>query len=214
MMWIFGKKEERIIELIKNHLDLVERTIESLRDYLNMYFSDGEKATVIYGRIQTLESDADRVRRKVETDMYSGAFLPNFRGDLLGLIESVDKIANKAEFVADLMELQHPVIPDELKDGILRQIDLSLETFRMLKRSIEYLFEDLQKAGEYVILTEKREHEEDEVERGNIKKLFELDIERCAKLEIKEIIRSIGDIADRAEDSSDRVEIIILKRRV
>ncbi len=213
-MWIFGKKEERIIELIKNHLDLVERTIESLRDYLNMYFSDGEKATVIYGRIQTLESDADRVRRKVETDMYSGAFLPNFRGDLLGLIESVDKIANKAEFVADLIELQHPVIPDELKDGILRQIDLSLETFRMLKRSIEYLFEDLQKAGEYVILTEKREHEEDEVERGNIKKLFELDIERCAKLEIKEIIRSIGDIADRAEDSSDRVEIIILKRRV
>jgi len=213
-MWIFGKKEERIIELIKNHLDLVERTIESLRDYLNMYFSDGEKATVIYERIQTLESDADRVRRKVETDMYSGAFLPNFRGDLLGLIESVDKIANKAEFVADLIELQHPVIPDELKDGILRQIDLSLETFRMLKRSIEYLFEDLQKAGEYVILTEKREHEEDEVERGNIKKLFELDIERCAKLEIKEIIRSIGDIADRAEDSSDRVEIIILKRRV
>jgi len=213
-MWIFGKKEERIIELIKNHLDLVEKTIESLRDYLRMYFSDGEKATVVYERIQTLESDADRVRRKVETDMYSGAFLPNFRGDLLGLIESVDKIANKAEFVADLIELQHPVIPDELKDGILKQIDLSLEAFRMLKRSIELLFEDLQKAGEYVILTEKREHEEDEVERGNIKKLFELDIERCAKLEIKEIIRSIGDIADRAEDSSDRVEIIILKRRV
>ncbi|RKX46387.1 MAG: TIGR00153 family protein [Thermotogae bacterium] len=213
-MWIFGKKEEKIIELIKNHLDLVEKTIESLRDYLEMYFSDGEKATVIYEKIQTLESDADRIRRKVETDMYSGAFLPNFRGDLLGLIESVDKIANKAEFVADLIELQHPVIPDELKDGVLRQIDLSLETFRMLKRSIEFLFEDLQKAGEYVILTEKREHEEDEVERGNIKKLFELDIERCAKLELKEIIRSIGDIADRAEDSSDRVEIIILKRRV
>lgn len=214
MMWIFGKKEEKIIELIKNHLDLVEKTIESLRDYLEMYFSDGEKATVIYEKIQTLESDADRIRRKVETDMYSGAFLPNFRGDLLGLIESVDKIANKAEFVADLIELQHPVIPNELKDGVLRQIDLSLETFRMLKRSIEFLFEDLQKAGEYVILTEKREHEEDEVERGNIKKLFELDIERCAKLELKEIIRSIGDIADRAEDSSDRVEIIILKRRV
>ncbi|HDG61724.1 MAG: TIGR00153 family protein [Thermotoga sp. 4484_232] len=213
-MWIFGKKEEKIIELIKNHLDLVEKTIESLRDYLEMYFSDGEKATVIYEKIQTLESDADRIRRKVETDMYSGAFLPNFRGDLLGLIESVDKIANKAEFVADLIELQHPVIPNELKDGVLRQIDLSLETFRMLKRSIEFLFEDLQKAGEYVILTEKREHEEDEVERGNIKKLFELDIERCAKLELKEIIRSIGDIADRAEDSSDRVEIIILKRRV
>jgi len=214
LMWIFGKKEEKIIELIKNHLDLVEKTIESLRDYLEMYFSDGEKATVIYEKIQTLESDADRIRRKVETDMYSGAFLPNFRGDLLGLIESVDKIANKAEFVADLIELQHPVIPNELKDGVLRQIDLSLETFRMLKRSIEFLFEDLQKAGEYVILTEKREHEEDEVERGNIKKLFELDIERCAKLELKEIIRSIGDIADRAEDSSDRVEIIILKRRV
>lgn len=213
-MWIFGKKEEKIIELIKNHLDLVEKTIESLRDYLKMYFSDSEKATVMYKKVLNLESDADRVRRKVETDMYSGAFLPNFRGDLLGLIESVDKIANKAEFVADLIELQRPIIPDELKDGILKQIDLSLDTFRMVKRSIELLFEDLQKAGEYVILTEKKEHEEDEIERGNIKKLFELDIERCAKLELKEIIRSIGDIADRSEDTSDRVEIVILKRRV
>ncbi|HIP92578.1 MAG TPA: TIGR00153 family protein, partial [Thermotoga sp.] len=197
-MWIFGRKEEKIIELIKNHLDLVEKTIESLKDYLKMYFSDSEKATVIYKKVLNLESDADRVRRKVETDMYSGAFLPNFRGDLLGIIESVDKIANKAEFVADLMELQRPIIPDELKDGILKQIDLSLDTFRMVKRSIELLFEDLQKAGEYVILTEKKEHEEDEIERENIKKLFELDIERCAKLELKEIIRSIGDIADRS----------------
>jgi len=132
----------------------------------------------------------------------------------LGIIESVDKIANKAEFVADLIELQRPIIPEELKDGILKQIDLSLDTFRMVKRSIELLFEDLQKASEYVILTEKKEHEEDEIERENIKKLFELDIERCAKLELKEIIRSIGDIADRSEDTSDRVEIVILKRRV
>ena len=70
-MWIFGRKEEKIIELIKNHLDLVEKTIESLKDYLKMYFSDSEKATVIYKKVLNLESDADRVRRKVETDMYS-----------------------------------------------------------------------------------------------------------------------------------------------
>lgn len=44
-------------------------------------------------------------------EMYSGAFLPNFRGDLLGLIESVDKVANKAEYVADLIVLQNQKFP-------------------------------------------------------------------------------------------------------
>lgn len=40
-----------------------------------------------------------------------------------------------------------------------------------------------------------------------------MDIESCVKLELKELIRSIGDIADRTEDVSDRAEIILLKRR-
>ncbi len=72
----------------------------------------------------------------------------------------------------------------------------------------------MEKASKLVEEVEKKEHEEDIHEWNMLKKLFKLDISRALKLEIKEIITAIGDLADLAEDASDRVEIIILKRRV
>ncbi|MDK2898402.1 MAG: uncharacterized protein PWP36_621 [Thermotoga sp.] len=146
-------------------------------------------------------------------EMYSGAFLPNFRGDLLGLIESVDKVANKAEYVADLIVLQKPEVPHQLKDLILMQMEYSLKAYESLKSALRFLFEDLERVEEFALAVEKYEHEEDNVERTALRKLFEMDIESCVKLELKELIRSIGDIADRTEDVSDRAEIILLKRR-
>ncbi|PLV58392.1 TIGR00153 family protein [Thermotoga sp. KOL6] len=212
-MWFSGKKESDIISLFFNHVGKVEETLSCVFDLLKNYLRESDEIESLYIRAQRLESEADRARRKTEMEMYSGAFLPNFRGDLLGLIESLDKVANKAEYVADLLVLQKPEIPSEIKDLILRQMEYSLKAFSSLKLALKHLFEDLDRVGEYVLEVERYEHEEDSVEREALKKLFNMEIDRCKKLEVKELIRCIGDIADRTEDVSDRVEIVLLKRR-
>ncbi len=212
-MWFSGKKEQTIISLFFKHIDKVEETLKCVFDLIKKYLEDTDDIESLYLRTQRLESEADRLRRKTEMEMYSGAFLPNFRGDLLGLIESVDKVANKAEYVADLIVLQKPEVPHELKDLILSQMEYSLKAYESLKSALKFLFEDLERVEEFVLAVEKYEHDEDAVERTALRKLFEMDIERSVKLEVKELIRSIGDIADRTEDVSDRAETILLKRR-
>ena len=214
-MLFIGKKEEKIIEKFKEHLESVDETLRSFEDFMNAYLDDNCEAaeTCAEDTIQ-LESKADSLRRETETLMYSGAFLPNFRGDLLGLIESVDRIADRAETVTRIVSLQKPQFPDEIKSLVRKQVRASVETFKLLKEAILLMFEDMDKAGNYIKKTEEKEHEEDLLEWEIMKKLFSLDIERAQKLEIKEIITLIGDIADLSEDASDRVEIIILKRRV
>lgn len=92
-------------------------------------------------------------------------------------------------------------------------MDYSLKAFRSLKMALKYLFEEMDRVGDYVLEVERYEHEEDLVERNALRKLFEMETDKCTKLEAKELIRSIGDIADRTEDVSDRVEIVLLKRR-
>jgi hypothetical protein len=147
--------------------------------------------------------------------MYSGAFLPNFRGDLLGIIEAADKVANKAEYVADVLEIERPHIPAFLHEEIKRLLDRSIETYNALKQAIKYLFEDLNRVVEFVDETEVKEHEVDGIERNLLRKIFSIqDISQGQKMHLKDLVRSIADIADRAEDCSDRVQVVSLKRRV
>jgi hypothetical protein len=146
--------------------------------------------------------------------MYRGAFLPNFRGDFLGLVENFDRIANRAEGIADHIILTKIVIPDELIDDLAEQFRMSLKTYKSLKDAAEMLFEDLEQAAELVLKTEKLEHAEDSFERNLIKKVFSMDIKLAHKSQLRELVMSIGDIADLSEDCSDRIEIVVLKRRV
>jgi hypothetical protein len=41
-----------------------------------------------------------------------------------------------------------------------------------------------------------------------------MDLELAHKNQLRELVMSIGDIADLSEDCSDRIEIVVLKRKV
>lgn len=216
MGWIVGKKELEIVNLVREHLEKVSTTLVSLKNLLEAYLSQQfDRITELAEEVREFEHEADVVRRKVENIMYSGAFLPNFRGDLLGIIEAADKVANKAEYVADLLEIERPYIPDSLNEEIKTLLDRSIETYDALKQAIEYLFIDLNRVMEFVDATEVKEHQVDGIERDLLRKIFSLqDISHGQKMHLKDLIRSLADIADRAEDCSDRVQIVSLKRRV
>ncbi len=137
-MWFIGKKEGKVIENFKRHLKAVEKTLEKLEDMVNLYLDERcDEVDDVADEVISLETEADRIRRETETMMYSGAFLPNFRGDLLGLIESIDKIANKAEMVAKVLSFQRPLIPDDLKSDMRKQVRLSVDTYKALRSSVE-----------------------------------------------------------------------------
>jgi len=212
-VWISGKREKQVVSLFLKHCEKVEETLHQLRTFIEGYMEDPDSVSSVYQKVCELESEADKLRRETERGINEGAFLPNFRGDLTELMELVDKIANKAEYVADLFSLQKPKIPEELKGYLLKQLEISLKAFRSLRKAVESLFEDLAKVESYVLEVERFEHEEDVVEKEALKKLFDMEIGRCEKIELKEIMRSIGDIADRAEDASDRILVIVAKRR-
>ncbi len=215
MSWILGKKEKEIVRKLFDFLDVISHTLLELRKTLEAYFQGRETEFVeLVERVRTSEHDADNLRREVESLMYGGAFLPNSRGDLLGIIESADRVANKAEYVADMLELERPFIPNFLAARLIKILDLSTETYEALKVAITLLFEDLDKVNEKVLLVEQKEHEVDIEERATIKQIFASDIPHSQKLHLRELVRSIADIADRAEDCSDRVEVVSLKRRV
>ncbi|ANQ53702.1 MULTISPECIES: TIGR00153 family protein [unclassified Thermosipho (in: thermotogales)] len=212
MSLFFGKKEQLVIELFESHLDSVEDTIKKLVELVKE--NDIEKRKELAEEVRKIESQTDQIRRKAELEMYSGAFLPNFRGDLLGTIEALDRIANKAESVADEIDLQNLVIPQEIRENIIDLVETSLETYKALKKAAKKMFKDFDKASEMIIETEKFEHKTDDIERETIRKIFNLDISLAEKIQLKKLVHRIADISDTSEDVSDRIQIILYKRKV
>ena len=177
-MLFVGRKEQEIIEHFKKHIKAVEETLDSLEQLLETYKKgDSDDLEKVNDIIHEKESEADKIRRDMETEMYRGAFLPNFRGDFLGLVENFDRIANRAEGIADHIILTKIVIPDEIINDLIDQFKMSLKTYRSLKDGAEMLFEDLEQAAELVLRTEKLEHDEDSFERNLIKKVYSMDLE-------------------------------------
>lgn len=214
-MIFFGKKEKNIRESISSILERISEILKMINQLFEYVFDenwDGAKKLVV--SIRQKESEADKTRRAAESELYSGAFLPNFRGDLLGLIESIDRITNRAESLADMLVLQKMEIPGQIRKALLDQFSKSTEAFEALRMACKKFFEDFNLARPYIMEVENKEHEEDSLERSLIETIFSSNLSLAKKLQLNTLVRAIGDIADLSEDVSDRLEILILKRRM
>ncbi|HDZ35777.1 MAG TPA: TIGR00153 family protein [Thermococcus sp.] len=214
-MPIFGGKESSVFEVIDEHLKVVNESLVAFREMVAAYLDgDLERARVFERAVGQLESKADTLRRSIEMMLYEGAFLPANRGDYVRLSELIDQVADAAESAAHTLLLAKPKVPKELKDEILGLVDSAIETYAILVQAVNAMNSDVDRAIELAKAVEDAEEKADRVEYDVKGKVFESEtITTYAKLIWNQILTKVGDIADRAEDASDQVMLMAIKRR-
>jgi predicted phosphate transport protein (TIGR00153 family) len=214
-MPLFGGKESNVFDAIDRHLEVVHETVKAFEKLIESYLNgDFEGAKRLEEEVTRLESEADKLRRSIELMLYEGAFLPANRGDYVRLSELVDQVADAAESAANTLILARPKVPAELKDEILGLVDSARETYLVLLQAVNALNSDVDRAIELAKAVEDAEERADEVEYIAKGKVFESEtITTYAKLIWNQILTKMGDIADRAEDASDQVMLMAIKRR-
>jgi hypothetical protein len=167
--------------------------------------------------IERLEHGADEIRRKMETEFFMGAFLPFDREDRIVLAEQVDSVADMTEETAFGICLSRVKFPLEYKNDFSDLVDSVYDTVSALKICIELLDEDLGDALTKAHEVESLEDEVDKIERRILKNLYDSykndEIDILTHIELKSTVLRLGNIADRAENASDRVPIIVAKRK-
>lgn len=214
-MPIFGGKESSVFETIGRHLEVVKESLVAFRELMNAYLDgDFERARAFEREVDQLESKADTLRRSIETMLYEGAFLPANRGDYVRLSELIDQVADAAESAAHTLILAKPKAPMELKGEIMELVESAIESYAILEDAVNALNSDVDRAIELAKAVEDAEEKADEVEYDVKGKVFESEtVTTYAKLIWNQILTKIGDIADRAEDASDQVMLMAIKRR-
>jgi uncharacterized protein len=212
----FWKKEQKVEALVLKHLGKVVESLGYFQDGLAAYLEGEDSVTVESIALSThrAESRADDIRRDVETELISGALLAPSRRDILEVIEMVDRLANAGEEALNYLLLQNVHIPTEL-NPILRQIAAKTEEITVeVKTSLHMLFENLSGVLPHTKAIENKESEVDHLEREAIRQIFTMEIDLAEKLQLRGVVLSLVEISDRAEDLSDRIDIMVAQRKL
>ncbi|MFH2008307.1 MAG: TIGR00153 family protein [bacterium] len=215
-MSLFYKREKEVYGLIQEYFETADHALEEFEEAMRCFcdagaceqFREGDK------RIHAAESRADDLRRQIERMLYSRSLLPESRGDLLGLLESFDKMPNLAETITFMVDTQRIKLPEQYREQFVRLIDVNVEAYRLVRKTVDKLFTDPDSVGEAVDPVDAKESESDRIERDLIKAVFSSELDKADMIQLRELIQRIGDISDRAENVAGRLEIISLKRRI
>jgi predicted phosphate transport protein (TIGR00153 family) len=135
--------------------------------------------------------------------------MPVYRGDFFELVEMIDKIANQAEYVSNMLKLTRMEIPAKYKEGLLELIDGVIKTFNALKKSVILLHENIEKVVSAITEVRNGEKKVDDISEQLVENVFKdgrpsaMDLIRAHILSA--LIREISEIADLAEDTSDHL---------
>ena len=212
----FFRKQRLIEKEVLDYLQMWKQCLEYFKGAMEVYLAEGigEKFDYYVQEVYKTEERADELRRKVEWEMYSKALIPESRGDILGFLETMDKIPNKAESLLNQIKLQKLEFPKELNQNLERIVALSCEAIQLVYEASTRL---LRRDGGIHKLADEidtKETECDHAEQDTIERIFSMDIEKADKILLKEFIIELGNLSDRAEDVSDRLTILSVKRRV
>lgn len=212
------KRESKVEEYSKDHVEMVYKCLDKLNELMEYFYqNDFESVNKTVDEISKLEHKADEIRREMEIEFFNGAFLPFDREDRIVLAEAVDSVADIIQETAFGICLSRVELPETYINDFKDLMESIYTTVCTLKACIELLDVDLGQSLSKAHEVEKFEDQVDKIERRILKNLYisykngKIDI--LTLIELKSTVLRLGNIADRAENASDRVPIIVAKRK-
>ncbi len=209
-------KQQKVQSRIDQYNEQVMVCLDAFRDTFNNCCShlDREQSKDSYEIVHTSERKADDLRRELEDMMYTEAVFPESRGDILGLVEAMDKVPNQAESTVRMVLNQHIELPDWLCPKLMKLADVSHQSARTMIDGVEKVFSNYIDATVTVGKIDLLESEADRREEALIDDIFSSDLPDLQKILLRDLVTHISAIADRTENVGDRIRLMVAKRSV
>jgi predicted phosphate transport protein (TIGR00153 family) len=217
MLSFLFKKQHQVEALICEYLATLKNSRNSFDDAMRSCVLNGVMCADFDFHIQQThkhESRADDIREEIVGLMYGKAMLPESRGDLLGLLATLDLIPESFEHILYDIQTQQLVMPASVLADLEELIHISLEACDLLLDLARALFDKRGGVRELVQQIDHHESHCDHIARRLLSKLFASPEEAVVKLQIKALVEKIEAISNRADDVAKRIMIIRMKRRV
>jgi len=212
-----SKRNKYILDKIFRYLDVSGEALAHCAKGLEHLFAHGRDShfSILTDETHQKESTADNILREIELTMYEQALLPESREDLLLLLERVDLLPNQAEEVLRRIRMEQIELPETIHADMRELMQLGIETYALVVRGIHDAFGRAEQVPQITAAIDENESVGDKLEQRLITHLFQQEqLSLAARLQVRDIIESIGALCDLAEEVAAFLTIFTVKRRV
>lgn len=212
------KKEKEVIGDILEHINAVEACAKTAFRAIETYLEGNiTESKALARKVDDIETKADFIRYGIWDKLYSGAYLPLQREGIYKLVESMDKVSNAAEACCDFFLAQRIEIPEELKSQFLLVSRETLGIVAPLRNAMLSYIEgsgDVEGVREEATQVGIKESNVDKMEWDLTRQIFTSSLDYAHKVHLKLCLDNIVEVADRAEDAANQLELETMKARV
>ena len=212
----FGRagKEVEIEKEIREFLEQVSEAGVLFTKGMKAYLT-GYPATFGSYRHETVDTErcADALRRDIEEKLYKKTLIPESRGDVLRLIESLDSLLGQYKGTLWRLEIEAPEFDRAFVEGFLDLVDCVVAAVESITRAIDAFFQNRRDVKEWMRKVAEWETEADVASTQLQISIFRhegLDLSR--RMHLRDFVRQVDQIADKAEDLADSLAIYVIKR--
>lgn len=217
---LFGKSP---FGALHKHMLIAKACAEKVIPLIEAFIQgEKEKYTKIAEEISVLEAKADSIKNDIRDNLPSSMLMPVNRRDLLVVLEMQDSIADKAQDIGVILTLKDLKVPADFHDDLRMFVDTSVKVCYLTAEVSENVKELVSRFGissdaenVRILVGElgRLESENDRIGHKITRMLFEKEDE-FSPVEIFlwfKLIQLIGDIADNAQSTANRMRSMIAK---
>ena len=214
---LFFQKANNTIELIDQFLNCVDQSLllfkEGVKNYL---YSSSENFSANLQSLANSELESDKLRRKIESTLFSQSLMPELRGDFMRLLEELDNIIDQAKKNLFQFDVEMPHIPAELIPDFIKLTQISVSAAESVIPAAKSYFTEPVTVNEKIHRVYFYEKEADLLADIIRRRIFREmpDLKLSEKFHLRYFTLHIEMISDTAEKVADLLSIMAIKRVV
>jgi len=163
--------------------------------------------------ITQTENQGDSLRRSLEEQLYMQTLIPESRGDVLELLENMDTLLDRFKGAMWRFEIEYPAIPVEMHNDFKELVSCVVDSVEAMVRSARAFFKDIAAVSDHMHKVSYWEKQSDKVSTRLLRNIFRNnELQLSHKLQLRDFVIHVDQIADQAEDVADKLSIYVIKR--
>lgn len=210
---LFGKTKA-MEAMIDNFLDKISeggmRFEQGIASYVDG--ATAERLTDQAAQLRATEGDGHRLRLVIETDLYTEMLIPDFRADVLSLLEDLNYLLGLVEDIFLAITVEEPVIEDAFKADFKVLASAAVKTMESAILGARAFFRNISAVRDHLGKVSFHEEECDQCATRLKRDIFGSDLGLDRKMHLRYFVDKIDQLADEAEDVGDWLAIYSIKR--
>lgn len=209
------KKEREVNFLLEKHLDEIKEWLKVSSEALSSYLSDDiEKISHLLLSKNLIHTSLEAGRQEIWERLCNGAYFPAIRGDLYGIVKSVDRIADAATLSCETFLYLKPEIPIKIKNQLTTIIRMAFFLFRPIHESVLHYLR-----GDDVMKVIRKNVDEFLLKRAEVNtmastlknQIYSSDLDHWQKSQLNDCVQSISSVSSQSAETNDQIQLIMVK---